>query len=128
MRIRSRKGDTIENPLQHISNPYVRWFHIEHRQTLILISSWQVTFLKLKKCLGRFYVSLYISLDEADPSPTENLGQVLFGERIRPSPYKFEFNKNETCKEVCTKKYTEDNDEMKFLKHGMMFSVIYLTF
>ncbi len=23
-----------------------------------------------------------------EPSPVENLGQVLFGERIRPSPYK----------------------------------------
>ncbi|KAJ8971831.1 hypothetical protein NQ317_011767 [Molorchus minor] len=29
-------------------------------------------------------------------SPVENLGQVLFGERIRPSPYKISFMKNET--------------------------------
>ena len=69
------------------------------------------------------YNSFDFCKDEADPSPTENLGQVLFGERIRPSPYKFEFNKNQTCQEVCTKTYKEDNDEMKFLKHGMMFSV-----
>ncbi|CAF5105640.1 unnamed protein product, partial [Rotaria sp. Silwood1] len=27
-----------------------------------------------------------------EPSPVENLGQVLFGERIRPSPYKASFN------------------------------------
>ena len=66
--------------------------------------------------------------DETDPSPTENLGQVLFGERIRPSPYMFQFNKNETCQEVCTKTYKEDTDEMKFLKHGMMFSVTIVPF
>jgi len=68
------------------------------------------------------YNSFDFCKDEADPSPTENLGQVLFGERIRPSPYKFEFNKNQTCQEVCTKTYKEDTDDMKFLKHGMMFS------
>lgn len=73
--------------------------------------------------LFRIYEIFAPFLDETDPSPTENLGQVLFGERIRPSPYMFQFNKNETCQEVCTKTYKEDNDEMKFLKHGMMFSV-----
>ena len=26
-----------------------------------------------------------------EPSPVENLGQVLFGERIRPSPYKVSY-------------------------------------
>ena len=26
------------------------------------------------------------------------------------------------CQEICTKEYTEDNDALKFLKHGMMFS------
>ncbi|XP_050309500.1 transmembrane 9 superfamily member 2-like [Anthonomus grandis grandis] len=43
--------------------------------------------------------------DDDSKSPVENLGQVVFGERIRPSPYKIEFMKNETCVEVCTKKY-----------------------
>ncbi|KAL1124782.1 hypothetical protein AAG570_001403 [Ranatra chinensis] len=38
-------------------------------------------------------------------SPVENLGQVVFGERIRPSPYKIEFLKNETCKLLCKKVY-----------------------
>lgn len=34
-------------------------------------------------------------------SPVENLGQVVFGERIRPGPYKIEFLKEITCKKVC---------------------------
>jgi len=56
-------------------------------------------------------------------SPTENLGQVLFGERIRPSPYEIEFDtKGQSCTKLCTQTYDSDNDQMKFLKHGMMFS------
>ncbi|KAG5892971.1 hypothetical protein JTB14_015016 [Gonioctena quinquepunctata] len=44
-------------------------------------------------------------------SPVENLGQVVFGERIRPSPYKIEFMKNETCKVACSKKkYSGDRN------------------
>ena len=60
--------------------------------------------------------------DTGERSPTENLGQVLFGERIRPSPYKIEFNKAKECEVLCKKTYSTDNDKMKFLKHGMMFS------
>ncbi|KAJ8934192.1 hypothetical protein NQ314_013509 [Rhamnusium bicolor] len=41
-------------------------------------------------------------------SPVENLGQVVFGERIRPSPYKIEFMKNTTCQLVCKKHYSGD--------------------
>lgn len=33
-------------------------------------------------------------------SPVENLGQVVFGERIRPGPYKIEFLKDKTCEKV----------------------------
>lgn len=33
-------------------------------------------------------------------SPVENLGQVVFGERIRPGPYKIEFLKDTTCEKV----------------------------
>ncbi|KAI6078711.1 Transmembrane 9 superfamily member 2 [Aix galericulata] len=33
---------------------------------------------------------------EGKKRPSENLGQVLFGERIEPSPYRFTFNKKET--------------------------------
>ncbi|CAG9825449.1 unnamed protein product [Phaedon cochleariae] len=43
-------------------------------------------------------------------SPVENLGQVVFGERIRPSPYKIEFMKNETCQHACQKKYSGDDN------------------
>lgn len=35
-----------------------------------------------------------------DDSPVENLGQVVFGERIRPSPYKIDFLKDTTCAKV----------------------------
>ncbi|CAI2357920.1 unnamed protein product [Caenorhabditis sp. 36 PRJEB53466] len=45
-----------------------------------------------------------------DESPVENLGQVLFGERIRPSPYKVKFLQEEKCRLVCdTKKYARGN-------------------
>ena len=60
--------------------------------------------------------------ESGERSPTENLGQVLFGERIRPSPYRLEFNQEKTCEKLCEKKYDSDDDKMKFLKHGMMFS------
>ena len=30
----------------------------------------------------------------------------MFGERIRPSPYKLKFGEDRQCKQVCTKKYT----------------------
>ncbi|KAG8516980.1 Transmembrane 9 superfamily member 2 [Galemys pyrenaicus] len=58
--------------------------------------------------------------------PSENLGQVLFGERIEPSPYKFTFNKKETCKLVCTKTYhtekAEDKQKLEFLKKSMLLN------
>ncbi|CAL8298234.1 unnamed protein product [Merluccius merluccius] len=63
---------------------------------------------------------------EAEKRPSENLGQVLFGERIEPSPYKFEFKKSEECKPVCTKTYnTEtpaDKTNLDFLKKGMLLN------
>ena len=43
--------------------------------------------------------------DEYEEAPGENLGQILFGERIRASPYKFQFKQDESCKTVCEKKY-----------------------
>ncbi|XP_053555208.1 transmembrane 9 superfamily member 2 [Bombina bombina] len=59
--------------------------------------------------------------DEKEIRPSENLGQVLFGERIESSPYKFTFNKNETCKKVCTKQYKpKDNiNLLEFIKKGI---------
>lgn len=60
---------------------------------------------------------------ENGDSPAENLGQVVFGERIRPGPYKIEFNKNMTCEKVCTKTYTggeaESEKNLVILKKGM---------
>ncbi|KAJ8379217.1 hypothetical protein AAFF_G00223290 [Aldrovandia affinis] len=63
---------------------------------------------------------------ESEKRPSENLGQVLFGERIEPSPYKFEFKKNEECMHVCTKTYNtnkpEDKGKLDFLKKGMLLN------
>ena len=51
-----------------------------------------------------------------------DLSKKFFYQRIRPSPYKIEFGKDETCKKLCTKSYKAADDKIKFLKHGMMFS------
>lgn len=59
----------------------------------------------------------------ASQSPVENLGQVVFGERIRPSPYKLNFLDNKKCEFVCTKTYTagdkESEKKLDFLKKGI---------
>ncbi|XP_071374306.1 transmembrane 9 superfamily protein member 5 isoform X2 [Centroberyx affinis] len=64
--------------------------------------------------------------DAKEKRPSENLGQVLFGERIETSPYKFNFNTPVTCKAVCTKSYKKDNQEdagkLDFLKRGMQLN------
>lgn len=41
----------------------------------------------------------FCPIDETN-SPVENLGQVVFGERIRPAPYKIEFLKEVQCEKV----------------------------
>uniref|UniRef100_A0A672SBD4 Transmembrane 9 superfamily member n=1 Tax=Sinocyclocheilus grahami TaxID=75366 RepID=A0A672SBD4_SINGR len=64
--------------------------------------------------------------DQSEKRPSENLGQVLFGERIEPSPYKFSFKKNLECQSVCLKSYntekTEDKAKLEFLKKGMLLN------
>lgn len=64
----------------------------------------------------------FCSSDESE-SPVENLGQVVFGERIRPSPYKLEFMKNIKCDSPCKKVYKggdkESEKKLEFLKKGM---------
>ncbi|EMP27468.1 Transmembrane 9 superfamily member 2 [Chelonia mydas] len=64
--------------------------------------------------------------DEIEKRPSENLGQILFGERIASSPYKFTFNKAETCKIACTKSYdpekSDDKNKLAFLKKGMQLN------
>ncbi|XP_036404742.1 transmembrane 9 superfamily member 2 [Megalops cyprinoides] len=61
--------------------------------------------------------------DDKERRPTENLGQVLFGERIETSPYKFSFMKKQKCQKVCTKSYDatkqEDREKLEFLKNGI---------
>ncbi|XP_030838017.1 transmembrane 9 superfamily member 2 isoform X3 [Strongylocentrotus purpuratus] len=56
-------------------------------------------------------------------SPSENLGQVVFGERITSSPYNFTFGKNNTCKKVCTKSYKAGGEEAEKaeMKHKLNF-------
>lgn len=60
---------------------------------------------------------------EGSLSPVENLGQVIFGERIRPSPYNISFLEDQTCTELCRKKYIphDEASELKLLilKRGM---------
>ncbi|GFN94405.1 transmembrane 9 superfamily member [Plakobranchus ocellatus] len=56
-------------------------------------------------------------------SPAENLGQVVFGERIRPSKYKLNFSEDAKCIKVCEKSYkVGDKDQIEklsFLKRGI---------
>ncbi|TWW55752.1 transmembrane 9 superfamily member 2 isoform X2 [Takifugu flavidus] len=64
--------------------------------------------------------------DTKERRPSENLGQVLFGERIESSPYKFKFNEDIKCKKVCTKTYKKDARQdmakLDFLKMGMQLN------
>ncbi|KAM6953707.1 transmembrane 9 superfamily protein member 5 isoform 4-T4 [Aplochiton taeniatus] len=64
--------------------------------------------------------------DDEEKRPSENLGQVLFGERIETSPYKFKFNEDVKCKKVCTKSYAkasaEDKNKLEFIKRGMQLN------
>ncbi|PAA89042.1 hypothetical protein BOX15_Mlig008823g1 [Macrostomum lignano] len=59
-------------------------------------------------------------------SPVENLGQVVFGERIRPSPYTVNFLKEVNCKLVCTKEYTKESksslEKLQFLRNSIILN------
>ncbi|GFR13083.1 transmembrane 9 superfamily member 2, partial [Trichonephila clavata] len=65
----------------------------------------------------------FCTADDYD-SPVENLGQVVFGERIRPSPYNISFLKDISCATVCEKTYhmdrKEDVEKLDNLKKGML--------
>ncbi|VDN56752.1 unnamed protein product [Dracunculus medinensis] len=58
-----------------------------------------------------------------DESPVENLGQVLFGERIRPSPYQINFKESKYCAFLCEKSYekndVKDAENIRQLQKGM---------
>ncbi|KAK7597854.1 hypothetical protein V9T40_010079 [Parthenolecanium corni] len=63
-------------------------------------------------------------LGDEKSSPVENLGQVIFGERIRPSPYEIEFLQDKKCAKVCAPKVyrpgdSESKSKLRFLKRGM---------
>ena len=51
---------------------------------------------------------------------------MVFGERIRPSPYKITFGKNTGCEVACTKKYTasngDDQKKIALLRKGMFMN------
>lgn len=58
-------------------------------------------------------------------SPVENLGQVVFGERIRPSPYKISFLEDESCKLLCVQKYVRNREseaKLAFLRRGIFLN------
>ncbi|XP_041356135.1 transmembrane 9 superfamily member 2-like [Gigantopelta aegis] len=66
---------------------------------------------------------------EYQGSPVENLGQVVFGERIRPSPYKVEFLETKTCVEVCERKYQKLDQasakKLNFLRRGIALNYMH---
>uniref|UniRef100_H0XK40 Transmembrane 9 superfamily member n=1 Tax=Otolemur garnettii TaxID=30611 RepID=H0XK40_OTOGA len=63
--------------------------------------------------------------DSGKKRPSENF-QVLFGERITSSPYKFSFNKTETCIKVCVRSYDPGNkderNKLAFLMKGIQLN------
>ncbi|XP_052010515.1 transmembrane 9 superfamily member 2-like isoform X3 [Xyrauchen texanus] len=77
----------------------------------------------LESVLPYEYDAFDFCKDKIERRPSENLGQVLFGERIETSPYKFLFKAEQTCMKVCTKSYNtsdkEDKLKLDFLKRGM---------
>ncbi|XP_043931448.1 transmembrane 9 superfamily member 2-like [Protopterus annectens] len=53
----------------------------------------------------------------------KNLGQVLSGDRTEPSPYVFEFKKDEYCQPVCAVTYTsKEKQKFAFLKKAMLLN------
>jgi len=68
----------------------------------------------------------FCQADESN-APSENLGQVVFGERIRPSPYKISFlDDDKGCQVLCTKSYrssnTDDQKKLSLLRKGMFMN------
>lgn len=61
---------------------------------------------------------------DREESPVENLGQVVFGERIRSSPYKINFLEDVNCRHLCTKSYDlskrEDRDKLNTITNGIL--------
>ncbi|CAF3820167.1 unnamed protein product [Rotaria magnacalcarata] len=53
-----------------------------------------------------------------------SLGHNLLGDRIRSSPYKFQFRKDESCHHVCTKKYESSNIQQQKMLQRLMKGII----
>ena len=66
----------------------------------------------------------FCQAEDTSDSPVENLGQVVFGERIRSSPYNISFLRQEECKLLCHKKYKMsdklDVERLNGLMKGML--------
>ena len=54
---------------------------------------------------------------------SENLGQILLGERIRHSPYQIRMREDVYCKPLCTRKYSADDKKSK-TKFKMLYNAI----
>ncbi|XP_060069369.1 transmembrane 9 superfamily member 2-like [Ylistrum balloti] len=69
------------------------------------------------------YHSFDFCTTDEEHSPVENLGQVVFGERIRPSPYNATYMMDVKCQVACTRTYQPKQKEslarLKFLKKGI---------
>ncbi|VDN01186.1 unnamed protein product [Thelazia callipaeda] len=69
------------------------------------------------------YHSFDFCIGSEKESPVENLGQVLFGERIRPSPYKISFNEPQQCTLLCEREYKDGDSDaekrIRLLRKGM---------
>ncbi|KZR99639.1 Transmembrane 9 superfamily member 2, partial [Daphnia magna] len=82
-------------------------------------------------CEARFFFFLRFDFctDDHETGPVENLGQVVFGERIRSSPYKLEFKNNQEWDYTCKKSYQPGNQEdlkkIKELIHGISLNYQY---
>ncbi|XP_046577899.1 transmembrane 9 superfamily member 2-like [Haliotis rubra] len=75
------------------------------------------------------YQSFDFCVDDKPSSPVENLGQVVFGERISSSPYSFTFKKNVTCQSVCSKEYKKGDQasvkKLNFLRRGIALNYMH---
>ncbi len=81
----------------------------------------------MKSTLINFYSRFDFCQAKGDEkAPPENLGQVVFGDRINASPYKLSFLKNEECVSVCEKSYNRDNipdkKKLSFIARSILFN------
>ncbi|KAH7312839.1 hypothetical protein BKA65DRAFT_516760 [Rhexocercosporidium sp. MPI-PUGE-AT-0058] len=57
-----------------------------------------------------YYPPFHFCRPEPEPQyVSESLGSILFGDRIRTSPFELKMAKNETCKKLCSTKYDKSS-------------------